>query len=82
MPALDGSLADVEFVIDPFFNVHVPLTCANVPDAVLQPRLTWQDGKAYDLAAANLCKLFEENFKQFDEYASADIKAAGIYSKK
>ncbi len=80
--ALDGSLANAEFVIDPFFNMHVPLTCANVPDKVLQPKLTWQDGNAYDLAAANLCKLFEENFKQFEEYVSNDVKAAGIFSKK
>lgn len=78
--ALDGRLAQSEFVRDTNFGVNVPVTCPGVPDEVLQPRLTWADGSAYDAAAENLRGLFEENFKQFEEHVSDDVKDAGIYA--
>ena len=75
--ALGGSLRDSEFVEDPIFGVAVPLNCPNVPDEVLIPRNTWSDGSAYDEQARKLADMFSENFKQFAEVASEDIKAAG-----
>ena len=75
--ALDGSLRDSEFAEDPIFGVAVPLNCPNVPDEVLIPRNTWSDGSAYDEQARKLADMFSENFKQFAEVASEDIKAAG-----
>jgi len=75
--ALDGDLDDVEFVTDPIFGVEVPTTCPNVPDEVLIPRNTWSDTDAYDVQAKKLAGMFQENFKQFADRASDEIKAAG-----
>jgi phosphoenolpyruvate carboxykinase (ATP) len=46
----------------PIFGVHVPLTCPGVPAQVLDPRQTWEDKAAYDFAAADLQRRFEENY--------------------
>tara|TARA_B100000929_G_C15477053_1_gene409864 strand:- start:1185 stop:1586 length:402 start_codon:yes stop_codon:yes gene_type:complete len=75
--ALDGSLRDLEFAEDPIFGIAVPLNCPNVPDEVLIPRNTWSDGSAYDEQARKLADMFSENFEQFAEVASENIKAAG-----
>jgi phosphoenolpyruvate carboxykinase (ATP) len=73
----DGSLGDVETKEDPVFGVQVPVTCPNVPDEVLDPRSTWTDGAAYDETARKLARLFQDNFKKYEEGASDAVKAAG-----
>ncbi len=75
--ALDGSLADVEFIEDPIFGVSVPTSCPNVPDEVLIPKNTWDDKGAYDAQAQKLARMFADNFGQFADVASDEIKAAG-----
>jgi phosphoenolpyruvate carboxykinase (ATP) len=75
--ALNGQLAGVESVTDPVFGVQVPTTCPDVPDEVLIPRNTWEDGEAYDRQAAKLANMFVENFKQFEEKASPEVRTAG-----
>ena len=60
--ALDGSLNDSEFVIDERFGVEVPTSCPGVPDDVLIPRSTWENGEKYDVKADKLAKMFIENF--------------------
>ena len=47
---------------------------------VLQPRETWGDKGAYDTTARDLTQRFEANFKQFEEYVDANVKAAGVYA--
>jgi len=75
--ALNGQLDDVEYVTDPIFGVQVPTTCPDVPDEVLIPRNTWEDGEAYDRQAAKLANMFIENFQQFAEKASPEVRIAG-----
>jgi phosphoenolpyruvate carboxykinase (ATP) len=75
--ALDGSLSGAEFIEDPIFGVRVPTTCPNVPDDVLVPKNTWDDAAAYDEQAQQLARMFAENFEQFTDVASDEIKAAG-----
>jgi len=75
--ALDGTLADAEFIEDPIFGVHVPTSCPDVPDEVLVPKNTWDDPEAYDAQAEKLAQMFADNFEQFADVASDDIKAAG-----
>lgn len=73
----DGSLAKAETVEDVIFGVHVPTTCEGVPAEVLTPKNTWADKAKYDETAKKLAGLFAENFKKYDDVASAEIRGAG-----
>jgi phosphoenolpyruvate carboxykinase (ATP) len=44
---------------------------------VLQPRETWGDKAAYDATARKLAGLFVENFKDYADRASPEVRAAG-----
>ena len=74
---LSGTLEEIPRTKDPFFGIEVPETCPDVPSEVLQPRNTWQDKAAYDQQAKKLASMFAENFKQFDEDVSEEIRGAG-----
>jgi len=74
---LNGTLASVPTVEDPFFGVQVPESCPDVPSEILQPRNTWEDKEAYDVQAKKLAGMFAENFKQFEIEASEEVKGAG-----
>ena len=73
----DGSLESAETVEDPIFGVHVPTSVPNVPDEILSPRNTWSDGAKYDEMAKKLARDFVENFKRYEDRATAETKAAG-----
>ncbi len=74
--ALNGDLDNVEYVEDPIFGVQVPTGCPNVPAEVLIPQKTWQNGSAYNEQAKKLARMFVENFRQFEDGVSSQIKAA------
>jgi phosphoenolpyruvate carboxykinase (ATP) len=71
-------LTSVETVQDPIFGLHIPQSCPGVPDEVLTPRNTWADKDAYDATAKDLASRFEENFKKYEDYVGADVKAVAI----
>ena len=71
--ALDGSLNDARFVIDPRFGFEVPQSCEGVPEEILNPRETWGDGANYDATANQLANMFVENFKQFEQGTSQEV---------
>lgn len=75
--ALAGELKDTETVTDPVFGLAVPTTINGVPSEVLQPRMTWSDGEAYDAQAQELAEMFRANFEQFEAGVSDEVKAAG-----
>ena len=75
--ALRGDLEGAEFAPHPVFGVDVPIAVPGVPSEVLSPRKTWPDHDAYDAAAAKLADMFRENFDQFADQLSDDVKAAG-----
>ncbi len=75
--ALDGTLSQAEYNEDPIFGVRVPTSCSGVPEEILDPRNTWADKEAYDQKAESLAQLFAENFKQFEDQAPSEVKAAG-----
>ncbi|MEZ4518884.1 MAG: phosphoenolpyruvate carboxykinase [Chloroflexota bacterium] len=75
--ALSGELDNVSTVVEPFFGLNVPESVPDVPDEVLMPRNTWEDKEAYDAQASKLVDMFKENFKQFEDGVSEDVKAAG-----
>jgi phosphoenolpyruvate carboxykinase (ATP) len=72
-----GALDNVATIEDPIFGVAVPTACPNVPAEVLIPRNTWKDQGAYDRTATKLAQLFRENFRKYEQGASAEVKAAG-----
>jgi len=73
--ALDGRLDAVEFVKEPAFGLHIPVSCPEVPTEILNPRNSWADKADYDRTAADLAARFEANFRQFD--APEAVRAAG-----
>ncbi|HFQ88630.1 MAG TPA: phosphoenolpyruvate carboxykinase (ATP), partial [Desulfobulbus sp.] len=73
--ALDGLLAEVSLEREPFFGLRVPRHCPGVPDEVLDPRSTWDDPAAYDRQAARLAAMFSENFRQFADQTSPEVRA-------
>ncbi len=75
--ALSGALRDVSYATDPVFGLQIPSRCPEVPEQVLQPRETWQDKAAYDATARKLAGLFTENFKEYADRASPEVRAAG-----
>ena len=78
--ALDGKLESVATAPHPFFGLHVPEACPDVPTEVLDPKTTWSDKEAYDRTARALTQRFESNFKQFEPYVGTEVKAAAIHA--
>lgn len=75
--ALSGELAKSEFYTDPIFGFEIPLSVPKVPSDILIPRNDWEDGAAYDEAARQLAKMFQENFVAFAADSSEEIQGAG-----
>jgi phosphoenolpyruvate carboxykinase (ATP) len=75
--ALTGKLSGVQTLPNPIFQVDVPEHCEGVPSEILQPRNTWADKNAYDRGAKDLAARFEENFNQFADIVSKDVRQAG-----
>lgn len=73
----DGSLAEAPTETDPTFGFEVPTRCPDVPDEILIPRNTWEDGEAYDRQARKLAGLFADHFETYRDVASEEIAAAG-----
>ncbi len=71
-----GGLADAPMVNDPHFGVAVPTRCPHVPAELLNPRNTWGDPVAYDVAAAELARLFQRNFAAYEDEAPERIRSA------
>ena len=49
-----------------------------MPKEVLNPKETWADKGGYDDTARELAQRFENNFEQFEDAVTDDVKAAGI----
>lgn len=75
--ALKGQLNDINYQEHPIFGLATPLVCPDVPSEILNPKYTWSNQAAYDQAALDLAHAFVSNFKQFEEFASDEIKNAG-----
>ena len=75
--ALNGELNDVEYELDPIFNVNIPKSCPNVPSEILDPRNVWEDKDAYLESAKTLAKKFRENFAKKYPDMPANIVNAG-----
>jgi len=76
--ALSGKIDDVEYRTDPVFGFKVPVEVPGVDSRLLDPRSTWRDPEAYDRKAAELARMFRDNFeRKFAAEVPAEITAAG-----
>jgi len=76
--ALSGELDDSRYRVDPVFGFEVPVSVPGVDTALLDPRSTWADPAAYDIAARRLATMFRENFEmRFAADVEPDVAAAG-----
>ena len=75
--ALAGELDEVEYELDPIFNVNIPKSCPNVPSEILNPKNIWEDKAAYEASAKNLAKKFADNFAKKYPDMPANIVNAG-----
>ncbi|TCK65130.1 phosphoenolpyruvate carboxykinase (ATP) [Winogradskyella wandonensis] len=66
-----------DYHIHSVFGVAQPRECPGVPSGLLSPRATWNDDKAYYDMAFKLANSFRQNFKQFESYASEEIRRGG-----
>ena len=73
--ALDGTLANVEYEVEPFFGLAIPKTCPNVESNILNPKNVWKDKAEYDRLAKKLAHDFAENIKKYN--LDANIVNAG-----
>lgn len=74
---LENKLAAVETEPEPAFGLAVPVSCPDVPSAILQPRTTWTDPDAYDRTARILADRFAKNFAQFAHDVPPAVAEAG-----
>ena len=75
--AVAGQLSETEFVRDPVFGLDVPMAVPGVPPEVLQPRGAWEDTASYDAAALRLADMFKENFQQFENQVTEEVRVSG-----
>ena len=73
--ALKGDLDEVETQIEPTLGLTMPVSCPGVDAHILNPRNTWDDPEAYDIAAASLRDMFRANYEA-KGFAELGIKAA------
>ena len=64
---LDGSIHDAGYDVFPVFGFSIPKSIKHVDDAILNPRHTWHDTSAFDVALAKLACQFSDNFKRFTD---------------
>ncbi len=76
--ALDGSLNQAEFRVDPNFGFEVPVAVPGVDSKILDPRSTWADPAEYDATAHKLVQQFIDNFAQFADHVDEGVRAAAL----
>ena len=75
--ALSGALDDAPTRTDPVFGLAVPTSIEGVPDAVLSPRETWDSESDYDAKAAQLARMFADNFERYADSVPEAVREAG-----
>ncbi len=73
----DGSLAKSPTQLDPTFGLAQITNCPGVPDDILVAERSWKDIAQYRSAASHLANLFTNNFQQFADQVTPEVKAAG-----
>jgi phosphoenolpyruvate carboxykinase (ATP) len=75
--ALSGVLDEATYTRDSVFGVAIPTKCPGVPTALLDPSSSWQDKAAYTAQAQALAQAFNDNFKQYEDFADQKLRSGG-----
>jgi phosphoenolpyruvate carboxykinase (ATP) len=73
--ALDGSLANIPTMIEPYFGLHIPMSCPGVASEILSS--TWANRADYDEQARKVVHMFAENFAALANNVPDAVRAAG-----
>jgi phosphoenolpyruvate carboxykinase (ATP) len=65
-----GELQKAPTTTEPTFGLAMVTRCTGVPEAILNPRASWPDPKAYDSAATSLLALFHHNMQNLGTTSS------------
>lgn len=76
--AMRGELKNAEYRHDSIFNLDVPKSIDGVPDALMNPRIQWEDTVEYEKTAKELAAAFRENFKRFPNADPKIVQAGPI----
>ena len=71
--ALDGHLNKVEYDTLSIFNLEIPKSCPDIPNALLNTRNNWRNEEQYDVQARSLAKLFKDNMKKYQADLNKEI---------
>lgn len=74
---LEGELENKGFTTDPIFGLHMPESCPNVPDELLNPINTWERKSDYIQKAIQLANSFHLNFEKFSQEATLEMLEGG-----
>ncbi|KAI5303233.1 hypothetical protein KEM56_007767, partial [Ascosphaera pollenicola] len=77
-----GELVNAEYEVYPVFNLHVPKSCPNVPEDLLNPVRSWTGSAPFEQEQVKLAELFNENFKKYSDRATPEVIAAGPIVEK
>lgn len=72
-----GELAKAEYETYDTFNLHIPTSCAGVPNELLNPKKSWNGKASFREEVTKLGALFVENFKEYADVADAEVIKAG-----
>ncbi len=75
--ALNGELNEVAYDTLPVFNLAIPTSCPDVPNAILNPRNTWPNEMQYDETLSDLASRFNKNFEKYEKDTAKEIVQAG-----
>jgi phosphoenolpyruvate carboxykinase (ATP) len=71
--ALDGSLAQANFRMDPSFGLCVPTSAPGVDSKMLDPVQTWSSREDFNQMAKRLIGMFEANFSRFVPFVDQQV---------
>jgi len=72
-----GELLDAQYKTDPVFRLSFPMSCPNVPSALLDPSSSWADQDEFKRTQGDLAALFETNFAKYAAQATPEVIAQG-----
>ena len=75
--ALDGSLDQIDYQLDPWFGFEIPMTCPGVPDGILNPMAAWTDQDAYRIRVKELIEQFKKNMTKYEKSTPQEVLLAG-----